>query len=394
MGSYSGDRGGSSDDNNQVGDEVDENQTSVDDFTEEEDDEDGVTPVAPPPGSGSAAGAGAAGAGAAAGAAIAEEVIDTDKKEDEEKDDDDEEVEAPDIEFEEEPEEKQDDDFEREYEDETEYEREEQEDIEEPEEETEEEEESEDEEDEEDDEEVEVDHKVDPLSAMSWGVQPVIKRVQERYRDQVEINYQLAPVRSFEEAEKERQKWVDSSNKHSMPVNPEFWDEPPESTELVNKAFVAALKQGQSNAINYLRSLWIEGIGAGRNIASREALTDLAENHGLDVAQFEEDLDSIEPYTGREPAELPLTVMEIKDIPNPLQGKLSYSDFRYRFIFEGMEEQPLRPLEEFISDHGPVSTEEVREVYELEGAEEAVSQLQQVNGITSRRVGGTRFWQL
>lgn len=55
------------------------------------------------------------------------------------------------------------------------------------------------EEDEEQDDNVVIVQKVDPLNAMSWGVQPVMKRVEERYQDKVEIYYRSASVREFKD---------------------------------------------------------------------------------------------------------------------------------------------------------------------------------------------------
>jgi len=82
-----------------------------------------------------------------------------------------------------------------------------------------------------------------------------------------------------------------------MPVDPSFWDEePPESTELVNRAFEAAIQQYRG--MEYIRTLWRRGVAAGRDINNREILIELASDLGLDSEQFETDLDEVEVEAG------------------------------------------------------------------------------------------------
>lgn len=234
---------------------------------------------------------------------------------------------------------------------------------------------------------------VDPLSAMSWAVQPVMKRVEERYRDQVEIYYESAPVRTFEDPTEEKQQWVENAEQLSMPVTPSFWDEsPPESTELVNKACEAAAEQHRGE--DYLRTLWMNGVAAGQAINDRSVLVDLASDTGLDVDQFENDLDQIEVDDSSERDELPFTYMDIDGNSVTRSGRIHFNELKTQFFRTGLEEQDLRDLADFVADHGLVATAEVMEVYEIDDHSEAVQRLNELDGVSSFEIGGERFWEL
>ncbi|ELY65660.1 thiol management oxidoreductase component [Natronobacterium gregoryi SP2] len=229
---------------------------------------------------------------------------------------------------------------------------------------------------------------VDALSAMSWGVQPVMKRVEECYGEEIELFYKPAPVRDLD-PEQEKQKWEKCSEELSMPVDPSFWDDdPPESTGLVNKAFEASIQQYRG--VDYIRTLWRRGIAAGRDINDREVLIDLASELGLDSDQFQEDLDETELKTS-ERGELPFTLMEIQGKPVPKNGRVRYTDFKTQFTFQGIDEQKPQDLQSFIEEHGPVATPEVMEVYEIQ-REEAVQHLKNLDCVSSFEAGSEEFW--
>ncbi|AXR76180.1 disulfide bond formation protein DsbA (plasmid) [Natrarchaeobaculum sulfurireducens] len=231
---------------------------------------------------------------------------------------------------------------------------------------------------------------VDALSAMSWGVQPVMKRVEECYSEEIELFYKPAPVRAINPVQ-EKQKWIDVGQQLGMPVDPSFWDDDsPESTELVNRAFEAADRQRRGE--DYIRALWQRGVAAGRDINDREVLIDLASDLGLDSEQFEEDLEEAELESG-ERGELPFTFMEIQGKPVLKNGRVRYSDFKTQFTFQGIEEQDPQELQGFVEEHGPVATPEVMEVYGIK-REEARNRLQDMDGVSSFEVGGEKFWSI
>ena len=413
MGSYSGgDYSSDDDDSQEEGSTDDHSQPGLDEYSGDDGGGDSEEKSSSGAGSaaagaagatGAAAGAGAAsggaGAGAGAGASAGtgtepqegDDPEDTDESDDSE-DKEEEQPESPDIE---EPDIEPEDDVNDETEADTEEE-----DVDDPEkeEDTEEEdadededgdEEEEEEEEEEEDETVVVVQEVDALSAMSWGVQPVMKRVEESYGEEIEFFYKPAPVREVD-PEQEKQKWIDAGQQFGMPVDPSFWDDnPPESTELVNKAFEAAIQQYRG--MDYIRALWRRGVAAGRDINDEDVLIDLASEIGLDRKRFEEDLDDVELEAG-EPGEVPFTFMEIQGKPVPKNGRVRYSDFKTQFTFQGIAEQDAQELQGFVEEYGPVATPEVMEVYGIQ-PEDAVQRLQHLDTVSSFEVGGEKFWR-
>ena len=387
MGSYSGGDYSSDDEDSQdEGSSDDHSQPGLDDYGGDDGDDNSEQESGGGAGSAAAGAAGGAGVGAGAGAGAGtgtgtEPAEDGDSGDTEEPDDgesaerEDEEGEQPDSPDIEEPDIEPEDDV-----DDPESEKE-------PEEEDAEEDEDE---EEEEDETVVVVQEIDALSAMSWGVQPVMKRVEECYGEEINLFYKPAPVREVD-PEQEKQKWINAGQQLGMPVNPSFWDEdPPESTELVNKAFEAAIEQYRG--MDYIRALWRRGVAAGRDINDEDVLIELASDIGLDQEQFVEDLDRVEVETG-ERGELPFTFMEIQGKPAPKNGRVRYSDFKTQFTFQGIDEQEPQELQRFIEEYGPVATPEVMKVYGVQ-REESVQLLQDLNGVSSFEIGGEQFWML
>jgi hypothetical protein len=391
LGSYSGGGGGgSSNDDSQDEESTDDHtQAGVDDYTGDggddgsgEDSGGGKAAAAGAAGAAGTAGAGGAGAAGTAasgvgGGAVTEPLEgddsgDTDEPDDKECEDEEEnQPESPDVE-------------------ESEIEPEDNVDESETEEDTEEEDADEEDEDEKDEEDevLVVVQEVDALSALSWGVQPVMKRVEECYGEEIELFYKPAPVREIN-PEQAKQRWVECSEELEMPVDPSFWDNhPPESTERVNKAFKAAIQQYRGT--EYIRAMWRRGVAAGRDINDRETLIELASDIGLDLEQFEDDLDEVALETG-ERGELPFTLMEIQGNPVPKSGRLRYSDFKTQFTFQGIEEQEPQELQGFVDEYGPVATPEVMEVYGIQ-REEAVRRLEDLDDVSSFEVSGENFW--
>jgi predicted DsbA family dithiol-disulfide isomerase len=417
MGVYRGDRSGSSDDDTAEHEPAPE-QTSLDEHTKTTDDDDDAAAAAA--GAGAAAGATAAGAASGVGAAgataaggpVPTEVQDPDEPADDEKepvgdgdvaepcgdeedgepDEDATESEAePPSEYEspqEEPPEQDQHPDDVEHED-PDVDTDDEGDEEPDESDADEEDENDDEDDEEEEESVTVTVTVDPLSAMSWGIQPVLKRVQEQY--DVELEYELAPVREFDDPAVMEGVWEDGTALHGMPVDSSLWtaQSPPTSTELLNSAVIAAARQGEQEA--FLRRLWMHGIAAGQDMNEKSALVNLADLVGLDVAQFTEDVETVEVETASSQPQVPVTEVPIKGYTQTWQGYVQYVDFKQQFIFEGREEQPPGPVSDFVREHGPVATEEIMEVYQWD-RERAVGELQSFPEIERQTIGRGEFW--
>ena len=123
---------------------------------------------------------------------------------------------------------------------------------------------------------------VDPLSASSWAAEPVLQAVTEWAEDTFEIEYEPAPVREFDDPAAMQERWAAVDDRFPVPVDPSFWDEePPGSTELVNRGFAAAAEQGYGS--EYVRQQWLRAVAGGQPIDDEETLLEVAETTAEEV---------------------------------------------------------------------------------------------------------------
>ncbi|MFC6835228.1 DsbA family protein [Halomarina ordinaria] len=238
----------------------------------------------------------------------------------------------------------------------------------------------EDEDDEEEDDTVTITQVVDPLSFVSFDMQPVMKRVAENYDEQVDIEFVPAPVREIPEEP--------PAARNGMPLDPSVWSDLPETTEMATRAWIAAMRQGCGD--EYLRRTWITVFAEG--IApDQTTLRTTAEDLDLDVKQFDADMDDVDLPTGACP-ELPVTNVAT-DVPAPKTGPLRYAELRVLLATRGVAATARRSVDEFVAEHQPVATAEVREVYEHPTLEEAVAALEQAEGVSRQHIGIGTFWR-
>ena len=233
--------------------------------------------------------------------------------------------------------------------------------------------------------------RADAWSHMAWGSEPVLKRVMEVYGDQVEIYHNLIPVREFDDPEITKSEWLSKADRHGMPVDPSVWDvTPPASTELSNRAFEAAVEQGRG--ASYLRRLRIAAIVKGVNIENKDTLCKLATDVGLDRTRFELELEQAEPATGRQPERLPQLLIYVDDEKITRHGHIHFNDLKMLFEQVDLEESEPQSLTGFVYTYGPVTTEEVMEVYQWD-RERAVKELETNTNISHTQIGIGEFWQ-
>lgn len=250
-----------------------------------------------------------------------------------------------------------------------------------------------DEDDEDEDHDVSIVQYADPWSNMAWGVEPIMKRISEVYGDEVDISYELVPVRTFDDPDEMRSMWEEDARLHGMPVNTSIWsDNPPESTERANRAYATAQKQGTEVAREYLRRLRIAGLVEGQNIEDRDVLLELADEVGLDTNRFERDWAETIVNTNGDVPNIPRTQTTIDGFTFTWNGYLDFDDFETYFLNIDLEQQDPQPLIGFIQEYGPVATKEVMEVYGHETREEAVETLHQTAGIVPVKLGESTFW--
>ncbi|MBC9985297.1 hypothetical protein E4P24_02785 [Haloferax sp. AS1] len=232
----------------------------------------------------------------------------------------------------------------------------------------------------------------DAWDNIGWGLYPIMLKIEERYGEEVETDYQLVPVRDFEFPEEMTSKWETDSYRHKMPIDTSVWKKnPPESTELANRAYLSAMKQGKSIANQYLRRLRTAAIVEGLNIENKDTLFELARNVGLDTDQLEASWNEINVRTSTRDPNPPITKIHVDGEEVTQHGYLHYDDIVDIFDQAGIESNEPRPLPKFVTEYGPVTTKEVMSVYEWD-REHAVEELQQRGEIIPVKIGVGRFW--
>jgi len=249
-----------------------------------------------------------------------------------------------------------------------------------------------DEDDEEEDQEAQIVIHSDPWDSIGWGIYPVRLQLKEEYGDQVQFDDRLVPIREFNSPEEMEQHWDKWAPRHGMPVNTEVWiNDPPESTELANRAFKAARQQSIPRAKQFMRRLKMATNVEGTNIEDRETVFDLAENVGLDTDQLDEDWDDVHVRTTVREIGTPKTTIHVDGETITQPGLVTANDLKTPLKRAGLEADEPQPLKSFVDEHGPVAMKEVRQVYDY-NKEEALTELQTTEGIEPVEYGETIFW--
>jgi len=251
-------------------------------------------------------------------------------------------------------------------------------------------------EEEDDDDEEEQEPKVvqysDPWDDVSWGLYPIMLKIEERYGHEVDTDYQLVPVREFNDPDEMASKWERDSLRHKMPIDVSVWDEnPPESTELANRAYLAVIQQGPNAAQRYLRRLRIATMVEGTNIEDKDTLFELAKNAGLDTDRLEDAWDDVEPRQTKRVPSPPFTKFHVDGEEVTQPGYLHYDDIVDIFDQAGISDEEPQSLSGFVTEHGSVTTKEVMTVYEW-SQERAEEELQQQEEIVPVEIGVGSFW--
>lgn len=149
----------------------------------------------------------------------------------------------------------------------------------------------------------------DPYCTWCWGSEPMIRRIEWVYGDQVRISFRMGglvedigrfsdPLNSIggdRWHEQVAAHWIDASRRHGMPVDASIFFELKDefrSTYPASVAFKAAELQSESLAKIYLRRLR-EGAAAERKLIHREEVqAQLAEEVGLDRQRLLSDIRS------------------------------------------------------------------------------------------------------
>ena len=145
----------------------------------------------------------------------------------------------------------------------------------------------------------------DPVCTWCWGSEPVLRKLETRYGEQLQVKYIMGGlVKNIEDFydsandiggdanESNRQivsHWLQASQRHGMPVQEEgftlFSKEHP-STYPQNIAYKAALMESETLANKFLRNIREATATQARQTNKTGVLIEIATESGLDIAKF------------------------------------------------------------------------------------------------------------
>jgi len=248
---------------------------------------------------------------------------------------------------------------------------------------------------------IEIIEFTDPVCTWCWGSEPVLRKLETRFNEQVKISYIMGglvqDITSFYDSYNDiggdpdrsniniAKHWVDASARHGMPVRSEgfklFSREHP-STYPQNIAYKAAQMQDQALANKFLRRIREASAAEARQTNIIEVLLELASEVGLDIARFlddyshgtaqqafEQDLAITAKYGARG---FPSFLLKYEDKEMVIRGYKRYEEFKalIKHLSGGeIQERPVSADEEtimaFITRYGSVAPIEVKMTFDL-----------------------------
>ena len=227
----------------------------------------------------------------------------------------------------------------------------------------------------------------DPMCTWCWGSEPIIRHLRVAYGNQLRVSYVMGGLiedfETFYDARNDISEpgdvgphWLEASDIHGMPVDTDIFDvDPAHSTYPASRAFVAARQQDRDLANRYLRRLREAYATQVRNINDRDEQVELAQSVGLDIEAFTTALDSGTARSGFHDDLSRTRTAGVRAFPTyriegprgtrQLSGFQSFDDLVdvLSAVAPTLEQLSPPPVERFISDYGPVATQEVAEVY-------------------------------
>lgn len=248
---------------------------------------------------------------------------------------------------------------------------------------------------------IELTQYTDPYCTWCWGSEPMLRKIEEVYGDQVAFRYIVGGlVRDIREFHDQRNNiggnewhravaahWLEASGQHGMPVDVAIFSDIKDeifSTYPASIAFKAAQLQDEKLANKYLRRLREAAAAERQAIQHLDVQARLAEEVGLDSGQllaaiksgvaqraFEEDLQAC-----RRAGANGFPTFTVRHLATGKEHKLGgFRSFRevrdlFRVIVGGsLVERPTvandENIQAFIAKHGKVAPRELAEVFDL-----------------------------
>lgn len=229
---------------------------------------------------------------------------------------------------------------------------------------------------------------VDPLCPECWALEPIIKKLQIEYGRFFTLKHiisgRLATLNLSKRKKPENlaNAWEKTGNRTGMSCDGSVWfDNPISSPYAASLAIKTAELQGKKAGIRYLRKLQELLFIERQNVSDEGVLIEIAQQIGLDVAEFKKDLHSPSAAKALQ-CDLKITVeMDVHEIPTlaffsenveeeglKITGFYSY-DMYVEVLIEMLGDIPTRsqtpPIEIFLKHYGFVASTEIAVVYNM-----------------------------
>ena len=269
----------------------------------------------------------------------------------------------------------------------------------------------------------------DPHSVWCWGCEPVIRRLEYLYPDQVTVDVRMGGL--FEDFGPMRESWTRMSGgrwkesvvaflsavaaQHRMPSNPERMMQGLDDFQSTWPACIAvkaAEFQGKEGGRKYLRRLREATIVDGRRIHARDVQVDVARESGLDSARFASALDDgsaakafhrdLDDCRSLEIVGFPTFTLQRGLVISRVEGYRTWEDFdrALRQLDPGLRAPALlgnaENLARVLRRFGRCATREVAAILSIDEdeAEILLEDSEAEGGIVRREIGGAVFWDL
>ncbi len=253
---------------------------------------------------------------------------------------------------------------------------------------------------------IEIIEFTDPACTWCWGSEPILRKLQYRYKEQLKISFVMGGL--VEDAhtfmdnsnriggdlntfnQQVGAHWLEASQRHGMPVLAEgfklFDDENP-STYPMNIAYKAAQFQDEEKANKFLRRIREATAAEAKQTNTMEVLIELAQESGLDIGTFITDMESGKADKAFEEDRYLTRTYQANGFPSflirnkdgkeiMLRGYQSFENFKSsinhlssKILVEHIEEASEKSVIDFIETFDKVAKVEIKEAFDLSNVE-------------------------
>ena len=224
----------------------------------------------------------------------------------------------------------------------------------------------------------------DAWDATGWGIEPVLKKLEQDFGLSFDLSYE-----PFTPRELDSNDWGDVSSRYDMPYAQVV--ELPDNTKLSTSALHVAQELDPDLFRDYLRRLRIAALAEGRNIEDRELLVELAGEVGFDTYEFEEswygDIDDIGEFET-----MPIMQATVGDHEIPWSGHLEYG-LAYGVLLDN-DVLPIgdpSTYDQLVGEYAPITTTEIAGITG-DDREQIEAELEEREDVVRVEYGDAGFW--